>query len=134
MRERHPVKRLSAFLDDELREDEALSVTRHLDRCSECAEELEGLRRARSALRGLPAVPSPPSGLWEDVPETVPEHVRRPMALLVASALVFSIISLVFALGGRPSGEVVPPVELVVFDHVSRTSGGPVIQPVNLGN
>ena len=41
---RHDDERLSAFLDDELGEREALAVTRHLRDCDECRDELEQLR------------------------------------------------------------------------------------------
>lgn len=61
----HEDERLSAFLDDELGDDEALEVVRHLAACADCWREFEELREAREALRRLetpPAVPLATTG------------------------------------------------------------------------
>jgi anti-sigma factor RsiW len=133
MRDRgHPDALLSAFLDDELEEATATRVTRHVAACDTCLEELEGLRRARSALRGLPDI-APPAAVFADVPTTAATpRGRGRLAAAGAATVVVALLATAFALGDGESGEVVPPVEVVVVDHVARTGGGPVIQPVDL--
>lgn len=139
--ERHEDERLSAFLDDELSDDEALVVTRHLARCDDCVAELDGIRRARAALRRLPNL-EPPPALFVDAaftaavadpgwPATWPLGARLLVAGLLAT---FGIGAAAFAAGGDPEGTVAPPVELFVVDHVLRVGGGPVITAVDLGD
>lgn len=135
-RSRHEDARLSAFLDDELPEAEALEVTRHLSRCDRCLSELEDVRRARAALRRLPNV-DPPPALFLDaefVASTAtaagwPLRIRLLAAAMVGSA---ALGGAAFAAGGSPDGTVSPPVELFVVDHVLRVGGGPVLTPVDL--
>lgn len=135
MRDRgHPDERLSAFLDDELDEADALQVTRHLATCERCLDELDGLRAARAALRGLPDIP-PPSALFASVPVAAAQAGSRDRGRRAATGVAAGIAALLtaaFVLGEGQPGEVVPPVEVVVVDHVARTGGGPVIQPVVL--
>lgn len=138
--ERHEDERLSAFLDDELSDDVALVVTRHLARCDECVEELEGIRRARAALRRLPNL-EPPPALFLDAAFTAalagPAWSTWSIGarLLVAGTLAaLGIGAAAFAAGGDPEGTVAPPVELFVVDHVLRVGGGPVITAVDLGD
>lgn len=135
MRDRgHPDDLLSAFLDDELDEASALRVTRHLADCPDCLADLEGLRAARSAVRGLPDIPAPPTSLFAAVPDVAahtPSGRGRLAAAGVAAGLA-ALLTTAFVLGDGEPGEVVPPVEVVVVDHVARTGGGPMIQPVDL--
>ncbi len=136
MRERHEGDLLSAFLDDELAEDDALRVTRHLARCDACLAELEEIRDARSALRGLPNL-DPPEALFSDaLAEAREARLRRQHRLRIASAAVgVSIVvgAAIFLAGGDGNGTVVPPVDMYVVDHVARVGGGPVLTPVDLG-
>lgn len=136
MRDRgHPDDLLSAFLDDELGEVEASRVTTHVADCHRCLDELEGLRAARAALRGLPEVDPPPPNVFAAVPDAAAEAATsaRTRATAAAAALgVAALLATAFALGDGEPGEVVPPVDVVVVDHVARTGGGPVIQPVDL--
>lgn len=138
MRDRgHPDTQLSAFLDDELDEADALRVTRHLADCAACMDELEDLRAARTVLRDLPRVASPaPAELVADVADAARrgQDRRRTRATVVGLlAGTAGVLGLAFVLGGSETGEVVPPVDVVVVDHVVRTGGGPVLQPVDLG-
>lgn len=134
MRDRgHPDELLSAFLDDELREADALRVTRHLDGCAVCLAELDGLRDARAALRGLPDIALPAS-MFASVPQvaaTAESSVRSRVAVAGVAVGVAALLTTAFVLGEQ-TGDVVPPVDVVVVDHVARTGGGPVIQPVDL--
>lgn len=135
----HPRSLLSAFLDDELDDGTATSVARHLVGCPECADELEQLRSARNALRGLPDVA---------LPATVLEHVaraardvergrrrqrRRMLASAGALGAVVAVLAAAFAMGA-PAGDVTPPVEVFVVDHVVQHGGGPMIVPVDLND
>lgn len=133
MRDRgHPDDLLSAFLDDELDEPASSRVTHHLGACARCRDELEGLRRAREALRDLPDV-QPPRALLAGVPSTAEESSSPRRLVLTAVGITgLGLLGLAFAVGGAEEGEVVPPVDVVVVDHVARTGGGPVIQPVDL--
>lgn len=136
-RERHEEDRLSAFLDDELPEDDALDVTRHLASCDRCMDELEDVRLTREALRGLPNL-DPPEALFSDaVAAASLDRVRwrRTVRLTAASLAGTALIATAaFAAGGEGDGTVVPPVEMFVVDHVVRVGGGPVITPVDLGS
>lgn len=137
-RQQHEDERLSAFLDDELPEREALEVTRHLAACDRCMAELEDVRAARSALRRLPNV-DPPAALFLDAElfAAADAAVRWPLGMRVlVAALAGSAVlgGAAFAAGGSPDGTVVPPVELFVVDHVVRVGGGPVITSVDLGS
>ena len=136
MRDRgHPDDLLSAFLDDELDEAAATRVTRHLAECTRCLEELDGLRDARAALRGLPDVGPPPSSVFADVPTAAAQAdttARGRLAAVGLLTVLTALLTTAFVLGEGEPGEVVPPVDVVVVDHVARTGGGPMIQPVDL--
>lgn len=133
---RHEAERLSALLDDELPEAEALEVTRHVAGCERCLHELELIREARRALRSLPDV-APPDDLYRSI------LARRPGAagggsvgLRIGAAALASLGLLTvaaFAVGGDEPGTVAPPVDVYVADHVVRMEGGPVLRPVDLG-
>ena len=138
MRERgHPDAELSAFLDDELDEVAARRVTRHVAGCARCVAELDDLRTARAVLRDLPRVTGPDAGeLVAHVPDAARrDRERRRVRTAVAGTVagVLGVLGIAFVLGGSEQGEVVPPVDVVVVDHVVRTGGGPVLQPVDLG-
>lgn len=133
----HEDERLSAFLDDELPEDEALDVTRHLSACSACLDELEGLRAARAALRGLPAVPAPPV-LLSDVEAAAAMAMPRAQGRIRIGLLALAMAGLVggaaYVAGGQSEGrQVVPPIDLFVVDHSVRVGNGPMVTTVNLG-
>jgi anti-sigma factor RsiW len=51
--------RLSAFLDDELGDDDALRAARHTVDCERCLGEPAALRATRDALRALPSLQAP---------------------------------------------------------------------------
>lgn len=129
----HEGDRLSAFLDDELDERDALAVTRHVTRCAECRGELEELRGTRAALRSLPQVE--PSLAW--MVETAvlgPGDARRSRfapASLATVAVALVVVGSAFVLGDD-TGEVRPAVEQLVVDHVRSVDGGPVVVPVRL--
>ncbi len=61
-----------------------------------------------------------------------PGSSPRRLVLAAVGAAGLGLLGLAFAVGGAEDGEVVPPVDVVVVDHVARTGGGPVIQPVDL--
>lgn len=133
MAERHVHdERLSAFLDDELDDELALRVTRHLHACQPCLDTLEELRFTRDALRRLPGLQAPVL-----TAEALPDRrtVRRVSRTAVFTGAVTMVMVLlggtVYALGGN-DGDVEPPVEMFLVDHVARTGGGPV--PPAVGN
>ena len=137
--ERHEDDRLSALLDDELVEDDALQVVRHLAYCRRCERELEQVRVVRAAVRALPAL-VPPPGLYDEVMARAgstgahrgpPRLARRLAAAGVAAVGLFGAVA--FVAGDDSGGTVVPPVETFVVDHVARFGGGPVITPIDLG-
>lgn len=134
---RHEDERLSAFLDDELADADALEVTRHLSDCDRCVGELADLRAAREMVRALPNL-EPPAVLFSDAVAAASVErlrwnrtVRAASAALVGTAL---LVAAAFAAGGEDGGTVVPPVDLFVVDHVVRVGGGPMITPVDLGS
>jgi anti-sigma factor RsiW len=104
-------ERLSAYLDNEVDEDERAALERHLPTCEECRDTLEELRQTRALLRALPAPVSPRSFLIPEtgaVPQSITlraaggtsprQHVQRARALqwvggLVAAVGLFIVIS-----------------------------------------
>lgn len=134
--EDHEEERLSALLDDELTERQALEVTRHVAGCDRCLAELNAIREARGAVRGLPAV-QPPDDLYREVLAHPPDvRDRRDVAVRLATAAAVSLGLLVgaaFLAGTDEPGTISPPVDVFVVDHVTRMEGGPVITPVDLG-
>ena len=129
---RHDDERLSAFLDDEVDEREALAVTRHLRACDDCRDELEQLRRARSALRSLPSVEAPLSFMVESVLLGPPERHRGHSVVGLGLAVAAGVLLVAaFALGGE-SGGVTPDVDGLVGDHMRSVGGTPVVAPVML--
>lgn len=132
----HEDERLSAFLDDELVEADALEVTRHLAGCDRCVAELAELRAAREMVRALPNL-EPPAVLFSEavaaasVAQGQWHRTVRTASIALAGTLV--LVAATFAAGGDDGGTVVPPVELFVVDHVVRVGGGPMITPVDLG-
>lgn len=133
----HEGDRLSAFLDDELDERDALHVTRHLRRCPDCTDELEQLRATRAALRALPPVAPSLSWMVETAvlgpgerPTGRLAAVLAPIALAVLGAAGIVLVG-AFLLGAS-DGSVQPPVDRMVVDHVRSVEGSPVVTPVRL--
>jgi anti-sigma factor RsiW len=124
--------RLSAFLDDELGESAALSVTHHVVDCPVCREELEGLRAARTALRRLPALHAPvllaeaarPDPGWF---ASTTGRVRVTAALATLPVLVLTVA---YVVGGAVGSDVVPSTDLFLVEHVARTGGGAIPSPL----
>ena len=130
---RHEEDRLSAFLDDELSDAEALRVTRHLAVCDPCLQELDGIREARAALRALPNVEPPPALFSDAVALSVlGRGGPRRVPLRLAGLALFGCMLVAGAawLMGGEDGTIRPPVDVYVVDHVVRVGGGPVITPV----
>lgn len=131
MAERHLAgERLSSFLDDELDDDTAIAAARHLDRCERCLGELESLRATRDALRHLPHLQAPvlTAGLER---RSLRWHAALRRARLAVLALVFPVVLLAVAyVAGGDLGEVEPPTDVFLVEHLGRTGGGPVPSPV----
>jgi anti-sigma factor RsiW len=126
--------RISAFLDDELGDASALAVTRHVATCDRCRDELEDLRATRDALRRLPGLQLP-AGVLTIAGAPAPRRAllrrlsRRLQLTSAGVAAVFGLFTVAY-LAGEERGEVIPPVELFLVDHVARTGGGPVPAPL----
>jgi anti-sigma factor RsiW len=137
MAERHVGgDRISAFLDDELDDERALEVTRHLAGCRGCLDELEALRATRDALRRLPGLQAPlpvltVAGAVGANPSLLRRTGRRLQLASAALAIVTGVVGLAY-LAGDEGGGIVPPVDLFLVDHVARTGGGPVPAPFGL--
>jgi anti-sigma factor RsiW len=123
--ERHvPGPRLSAFLDDELDDDAALAIARHLVSCPRCEHELAGLRATRDALRQLPVLQAPVLTA-RTVRRT--RRIRAVVRTLQVSAAVAIVPLLVlvaaYALGADVGGTE-PTVDVFLVEHLGRTGGG----------
>lgn len=136
----HPQEwQLSALLDDELAEGEARVVTVHVADCATCRDELGRLRDARSALRGLPGLAIPDVVLADLAATTAAAAARsrrRVRRGTVGAVGVAGAAAGLWLLGAAaeptaPRGEVAPPVERFVADHVEH--GDAVVVPVRLG-
>ena len=130
MVERHVSgNRLSAFLDDELDEDEALHATRHLAWCDRCVAELEALRATRDALRQLPRLQAPVlTACSSQHRMRTWQHRRRVLRRLVVTAAVPALLLGVVYVAGD-TGEVEEPTELFLVEQVSRTGDGALPPP-----
>lgn len=132
MAERHVSgDRLSAFLDDELADDDAFEATRHLASCDRCLTELGHLRSTRDALRALPSLQAPvlTAGV-QARSRQLARVVRR-----VKVALVVGIVPVLFGAGvyvlGGEFGDVEPTTDLFLVEHLGRTGGG--LMPTAVG-
>lgn len=121
--------RLSSFLDDEVNDDAALELTRHVTGCGRCREELEALRTTRGELRTLPDFQPTAATSRARSLIGVRTWSRRLIAVggVGAAAVVLGAVAYVV---GADSGEVVPPVERFLLDHLARTGEGPVPAPL----
>lgn len=131
--ERHEEERLSGLLDDELSEEDALDVTRHVSSCARCMAELEEIRSARAALRGLPRVDPPPE-LFPAARRAAVRaggQQRRRWGVIAAAALTV-VAAGVGAWATADRAGVVPPVDNFVVQHVTRAGSGPMLVPVDL--
>lgn len=133
----HEEERLSALLDDELTERQALEVTRHVADCDRCLNELHAIREARGAVRGLPDV-QPPDDLYGEVLARPSDGGGADRGFLARAATAAAVslgllAAAAFLAGSDEPGTVSPPVDVFVVDHVARMEGGPVITPVDLG-
>jgi Putative zinc-finger/FecR protein len=114
MFDRHPSRRLAAYLDDELVSNERRRVETHLAACERCRGERDEVRQGMALLESLPLAQAPDQ-LWTrieaalDHPEAVAAAVRRPgtfpwrLAAAVAALVLLASAALWF--GNRPSGD-----------------------------
>ncbi|MCL6551865.1 MAG: zf-HC2 domain-containing protein [Firmicutes bacterium] len=142
----HVVRRqLSAYLDEELRPEEAAAVRAHLAACAPCAAELEELRATRALLRRLPA-PQVPAGFLDDLRARLaaegtgrrawwpPVLVARPAVLVAAVVAVLILVGLPVARGRLErlrAAEVGP--DLFVRQYVSSAAADPLVDRAFLG-
>jgi anti-sigma factor RsiW len=105
--------RLSAFLDDELPEDESLRAARHIAGCERCLGELEGLRSMRAALRQLPGLQAPV------FTGGTTRRGTRLRALVLAAVLPLAAVLALALLGGATDG-VQPTTDLFLVEHLGR--------------
>lgn len=90
MNERHPgSERISAYADGELPAEEAGTVERHIERCTECARDLALIRAMGGAMREN--VTNPPNGgVWA----AVDRRIARPVGWLLVTAGVLVWVAL----------------------------------------
>lgn len=132
--EHHEEERLSALLDDELSDGDALTVTRHLAECGRCMAELEEIRSARSALRDLPRVDPPPELIPAAAQAAARGRHRRRIRRGVAATLLLSALAALLAVGAAGRDGIVPPVDTYIVQHVTRAGTGPVPVPLDLSS
>jgi anti-sigma factor RsiW len=118
--------RLSAFLDDELGDDDALHAAWHVADCERCLGELAALRSTRDALRRLPSLQAPvlTAGV-QARSQRLARAARRIKFVVAVWAVPVMLGAGIYVLGGD-AGEVEPTTELFLVEHLGRTGGGPV--------
>lgn len=126
----HDAARLSAFLDDELPEDEAAEVARHVAGCARCHGELEDLRATRAALRSLPQPEPALSFMVESVLLGPVRDRDAPSGLALGAVVLVSVLLVTAFVVGGDRGPVAPDVDGFARDHVETVGGRPVVVPV----
>ena len=117
---------LSAFLDDELGDDDALHAAHHIADCERCLRELTGLRSTRDALRRLPSLQAPVLTAGVQARSQRLSRMARRVKLVAAVCAVPVMLGAGVYLLGGDVGEVEPATELFLVEHLVRTGGGPV--------
>lgn len=117
---------LSAFLDDELGDEAAMSATRHLADCERCLGELTALRATRDALRRLPSLQAPVLTAGVQVRSQQLARMARRVRLVVLVCAIPVLLGGAIYVLGRDAGDVEPTTELFLVEHLGRTGGGPV--------
>jgi hypothetical protein len=108
-------RKLSAFLDGELTEDEREAVKAHLGTCASCSEELRLFKAADDGLRALPAAEPPPFFAARVAAAARALNVyhgpfRRfvlypiPAAAALAAFLIFNIFTFAFNINALENG------------------------------
>jgi anti-sigma factor RsiW len=133
-------RRLGAYLDGALTENDARGAERHLTGCARCQQELRELRRMKVLVAEAVAVPDPDwTGFWPGVvrgiqdsrewaPVVVPTGAARRMwpQWAVGSAAVAGLaLALVLWQGGR--GPVPAEASVVVNSAETENPGGTVM-------
>jgi anti-sigma factor RsiW len=120
--ERHVAgDRLSAFLDDELDDDTAIVVARHLAGCARCLGELEGLRATRDALRALPLLHAPVL-TGELRRRSRVRGAGRLRTVAVAGVVPILLLVALYLAGG--AGGVEPQSEFLLVENLGRGRTG----------
>jgi anti-sigma factor RsiW len=119
---------LSAFLDDELSETAALELTRHVVDCVGCRDELEALRVTRAALRDLSPRHAPVAASRTAASAAVRRRSRRLVrsSMVALAGVTLGVVSYV----AGDTGQVVPPFDTFLLDHLAHTGDGPVPPPI----
>ncbi len=124
---------LSAYLDGEVTDAEAMRIETHLSECPDCAQELEGLNWARSAVRSLPLL-APPTDVFDAIPIPSAQGPARGRFLMPVAAAVAAIV----VIGGVVSGVVAAsdaqeiPIESVATQHAVGSAGQPGVLLVSV--
>lgn len=126
----HESERLSALLDDELSEEEALAVTRHLAVCDRCLQEVVEIRAARQALRSMPRLDPPPGLLGAAARAGERLRRRRGSRVRTAAVLVGLLLSvLAGATASGAGGGGAPSPDRYVAERGTRPGAGSLTVP-----
>lgn len=110
--ERHvPGDRLSAFLDDELADEDALHAARHIADCERCLRELSSLRSIRDALRALPSLQAPVLAAGLQARSQQLSRWARRIKLVVVACVVPVLLGAGVYVLGDDVGEVEPTAD-----------------------
>lgn len=144
MSHRYVERQLSAYLDGELRPDEAAAVRRHLETCPRCRADLAGLAQVKAVLAGLPERPLPET-FWPEVrsalerpkpaaPRFLEFWQARPALALAAAAVIIALLLVPF-IGGQIErlraaefGQ-----ELFIREHAVAAASDPLVDRAYLG-
>jgi len=103
-------EQLSAYIDAELPEKDALALDAHVQSCEACSRELDELRLASAALQELPEVDVPrsfalsPADVARPVPQTAVRSVNAGLRLTGAGLAAALAVLLVLDTGGIVGG------------------------------
>jgi anti-sigma factor (TIGR02949 family) len=121
---------IDAYLDGELRGDEAANVARHLETCASCRRQLDERRALSTLLRRVPYYDAP-----AQLPSTI-SHIQHSLSarrygqkwMAAAAAVVVAAGTVVALRSARRTQETTAIADVVITRHVEALARPPLIQ------
>lgn len=121
-------RKLSAYLDGEMPEQEKITISEHLQQCKDCSVELAALSAVKEALNDIEGIEVPPyfmTRLRQNIREQVkPTSIRQKVRRLVfTGATAFAVVASLF-LGNQAGKILYSSINRTLEPAVAETSNG----------